>query len=497
MARAAQQTPPGLINLSEATLSALPDNVTRPLFDRSKLTPGIVHIGVGNFHRAHQAWYLNRLMNMGLAQDWAILGAGVRSYDAAMRDKLLAQDCLTTLIQLDPDHQSAEVIGSMIDYVPVADGHGPLIAAMADPAIRIVAMTVTESGYYQAGPGLDTDHPDMTHDAAHPDHPHTAFGAIIAALRLRRDAGAGPVTVLSCDNLQGNGAILRRVVVGLARLSDPRLADWIDQTCSFPNSMVDCIVPATGDRELGFARAFGISDAAPVSHESFRQWVIEDDFCAGRPPLEQVGVTFSDSVHAYEKMKLRVLNAGHQVVANAGALLGLETIAEATTHPLVGAFLHKVLTVEVTPHLDAVADFAPSDYVALIERRFSNPTIVDTTRRVAFDGSSRHPGFVLPSLRDALATEGAISGLALTEALWARYCQGVTEAGKPIAANDPQWDALTVRAQQAATRPHDWLEMRGIYGDLADDPRFSTTFAQWMTVVATQGVEAALSAYID
>ena len=191
MARAAQQTPSGLITLSDATLSALPATVARPSFDRSRLSPGILHIGVGNFHRAHQAWYVNRLMNMGLAQDWAILGAGVRPYDAAMRGKLLAQDCLTTLIQLDPDHQSAEVIGSMIDYVPVAEGHGPLIAAMADPAIRIVAMTVTESGYYQAGPGWDADHPDMAHDAAQPDHPRTAFGAIVAALRVRRDAGAG------------------------------------------------------------------------------------------------------------------------------------------------------------------------------------------------------------------------------------------------------------------------------------------------------------------
>ena len=305
------------------------------------------------------------------------------------------------------------------------------------------------------------------------------------------------MTLLSCDNLQGNGAILRRVVVGLAAMTDRGLADWIDQACSFPNSMVDCIVPATGERELGFARAFGVNDAAPVSHESFRQWVIEDDFCAGRPPLERVGVTFPDSVHAYEKMKLRVLNAGHQVVADAGALLGLETIAEAATHPLVGAFLRKVLSLEVTPHLDPVAEFTPADYVALIERRFSNPTIVDTTRRVAFDGSSRHPGFVLPSLRDALAAGGPISGLALTEALWARYCQGVTEAGQPIAANDPQWGALTARAHQAATRPQVWLDMRGIYGDLADDPRFSAAFAQWMTVIVTQGVEPALAAYID
>lgn len=495
MASAVQQTPLGLINLSEKTLSALPETVSRPTFDRSALRPGIVHIGVGNFHRAHQAWYLNRLMNRGLAQDWAIIGAGVRPYDAAMREKLLAQDCLTTLVELDPDHRSAEVIGSMIDYLPVAEGHAPLIAAMADPAIRIVAMTVTEGGYYQVGGALDTEHPDIAHDAAHPDRPRTAFGAIIAALRLRRASNAGPVTLLSCDNLQGNGVILRRVVSGLARLSDPALADWIEAACSFPNSMVDCIVPATGARELEFARAFGVNDAAPVSHESFRQWVIEDDFCAGRPPLEQAGVTFSGSVHSYETMKLRILNAGHQMVANAGALLGLETIAEAVTHPAVGSFLHKVLSEEVAPHVPSVAEFTPAQYIALIERRFSNPAIVDTTRRVAFDGSSRHPGFVLPSLRDALAAGGGMSGLALTEALWARYCLGTTEAGDAIAANDPQWDRLTARAREAASRPHAWLEMPEVYGDLGQDTRLAAAFADWMGIIGEQGVEAALAAY--
>lgn len=496
MVRAAHESGPDLIELSNATLSALPDDVARPGFDRSRLTPGIVHIGVGNFHRAHQAWYLNRLMNMGLALDWAIVGAGVRTYDATMRDKLLAQDCLTTLIELDADHRAAEVIGSMIGYVPVADDNDPLITAMSDPAIRIVAMTVTEGGYYQAGGRLDTNHPHISHDTIYPDRPCTVFGAIIEALRERREAGTGPFTVLSCDNLQGNGTILKRTILGLARLTDPALADWIENSCSFPNSMVDCIVPATGERELEFARAFGVNDAAPVSHEAFRQWVIEDDFCAGRPPLEKVGVTFSGSVHDYEMMKLRILNAGHQMVANAGALLGLETIAEATSHRLVGAFLRKVLTEEVAANVPAVAEFAPADYISLIERRFSNPSIVDTTRRVAFDGSSRHPGFVLPSLRDALAAGGEISGLALTEALWARYCLGTTATGEAIAANDPDWDHLTDRARKAVRQPRLWLEMPAIYGDLVENDRFVAAFCHWMNIITEGGVESALDAYI-
>ena len=239
-----------LIPLSDRTLEFL--DVERPRYNRTALTPGIVHIGVGNFHRAHQAWYLHRLMQGGDAHDWAIIGAGVRPYDAAMRDKLLDQDCLTTLIQLDPHNTSVEVIGSMIDYLPIEEGNGALIRAMADPAIRIVAMTVTEGGYYTdpATKGFDAAHPDIQHDAAHPRTPRTAFGAIVEALRLRREGGHGPFTCQSCDNLQSNGAILRQTVVSLARLSDPALADWIDQHASFPNSMVDCIAPAVGPKEI-------------------------------------------------------------------------------------------------------------------------------------------------------------------------------------------------------------------------------------------------------
>lgn len=261
-----------LISLSDATLDRL--SIKRPEYDRSHLTPGIVHIGVGNFHRAHQAWYLHRLMQAGQAHDWAIIGAGVRPYDAAMREKLLAQDCLTTLVELDPADTSAEVVGSMIDYLPIEVGNASLIRKMADPAIRIVAMTVTESGYYvdPVSKGFDAAHPDIVHDAANPTTPRTAFGAMIAALRLRRDAGHGPFTGLSCDNLQGNGAILRQTVTSLARMSDPALADWIDANATFPNSMVDCIVPATGLAERALAKGFGIRDAAVVTHEAFRQW---------------------------------------------------------------------------------------------------------------------------------------------------------------------------------------------------------------------------------
>lgn len=485
------------MKLCNATLKDLPETIKRPTYDRSRLTAGIVHIGLGNFHRAHQAWYLHRLFERGLNLDWAIVGAGVRPYDAEMREKLRAQDYLTTLIELDPSGVSAEVIGPMIDYVPVEDGNGPLIATMADPAIRIVALTVTEGGYYvdPVSNRFDAAHPDIRHDAQNPRRPHTAFGAIVAALKARRERGVGPLSCLSCDNLQGNGNILHQTVGGLARLSDPALADWIDANCSFPNSMVDCIVPATGAKELALARSFGIDDAAPVTHENFRQWVIEDRFCAGRPDWDKVGATFSSGVKDYEKMKLRILNAGHQVIADSAEILGIEVISAATTHPKIQALFRKVEVEEIVPHVKAVPGMAPEQYVELIKRRFSNPAIVDTVRRVAFDGSSRHTGMVLPSVRDGLASGAPVEGLALVEASWARMCAGTREDGSTIEPNDPFWGDLTATAKAARNNPRAWLEMRNNYGDLADHPPFADAFGKWLTMIWSDGIEAAIDSY--
>ena len=336
----------------------------------------------------------------------------------------------------------------------------------------------------------------MVHDAAHPDTPRTAFGAMVAALRLRRDRGVGPFTGQCCDNLQGNGAILRQTVVSLARLSDPDLADWIDTHCAFPNSMVDCIVPATGPKELALVAEFGIEDAVPVTHENFRQWVIEDDFCAGRPDWDRAGATFSDDVHAYETMKIRILNAGHQVISNPGELLSVETISGCMAHPKIHALFRKVELEEIVPHVHAVPGMTPEAYVALIERRFSNPRIVDTTRRVAFDGSSRHTGFLLPILRDGLAAGTPVAGLALVEALWARMGVGTREDGTRIEPNDPFWDALSERAAAARVNPRAWIDMRQNYGDLADVPRFADAFGRWLRLIWAEGTEAAIDTYL-
>lgn len=484
--------------LRRDTLDLLPQSVDRPRYARRALSPGMVHIGLGNFHRAHQAWYTHRLMQQGTALDWAIIGAGVRPGDALMRAKLLAQDGLTTLIELDPRGKSAEVTGVLVDFLPVEDGNATLIARMAEPDIRIVSLTVTEGGYYldpETG-SLDLLHPDIRHDAANPTAPRTAFGAMVAALRLRRAQGVGPFTGLSCDNLQGNGAILRRTVVGLARLSDPELADWIDARCSFPNSMVDCIVPATGPREIALAHEFGVADVAPVTHESFRQWVMEDDFCAGRPDWDRAGAVFTADVHAFETMKIRILNGGHQVICGAGELLGLGTIAETMAHGNIRAMFRKIARTEIAPHVPPVPDVSILGYIDLIEGRFANPEIRDTPRRVAFDGSSRHAGFVLPSILDGLAKGTSVAGLALASALWARYCTAQREDGSQIEANDPIWPDLQAAAQAARVNPAAWLERVSLYRDVKDAPRFREAFCHWSGVLAAVGVEAAIARYI-
>jgi mannitol 2-dehydrogenase len=487
-----------LIALSEAALPNVPADVSVPTYDRSALTAGILHIGVGNFHRAHQAWYMHQLMQAGHAHDWAIIGAGVKPFDAAQRDKLRAQDHLTTLLELSPVGRRVEIIGPMIDYLPVEPDNHALIERMAQPDIRIVSLTVTEGGYYinPVTKAFDAAHPDISRDATHPDRPTTAFGAMVAALRLRRDNGIGPFTGLCCDNIQSNGEILRQTVVALARLSDPTLANWIAANCSFPNSMVDCIVPATGPKELELARTAGIDDAAPVSHENFRQWVIEDNFCAGRPDLDLAGATFSSNVHHYEAMKIRILNGGHQVIAGVGELLSLHTIADCMRNKAVAGLFSKVARQEIAPLVKPVSGMTPDAYTDLIAKRFSNPHIVDTTRRVAFDGSSRHPGFIVPSIRDGLAAGTPIDGLALVSAIWARMCEGTREDGTQIEPNDPHWDALQETAQNARRDPGAWLAQEQYYGDLATNPAFAQAFSGWLAWIYAKGVASALDSYL-
>ncbi|MDP2737797.1 MAG: mannitol dehydrogenase family protein [Pseudorhodobacter sp.] len=476
----------------------MPPSVARPAYDRDALRPGIVHIGCGNFHRAHMAVYLDDLFAKGLGLDWAILGAGVRAADGAMREALAAQDYLSSVIELAPGALKARVIGAMTGFIAVGPGNAALIATMTAPQVRIVSLTVTEGGYY-IDPNTGTfspDHPDIRHDAKTPDAPDTAFGAIVAALAARRAKGIAAFTVMCCDNVPHNGVVTRDAVVGLARLSNPALADWIAATVAFPNSMVDRITPATGARERALAARLGVDDAVPVTCEPFRQWVIEDHFPAGRPPLEAVGVTFTDQVDRFETMKIRILNGGHALIAYPAGLAGIELVHEAMADPQIRAFLDAVLSREVLPIVPPVPGVRLPDYKAQIIARFANPEVADTVRRLCLDGSNRQPKFIIPSIRDVLAAGGGASGLILLSALWCRYCAGTTEAGAAIAANDPNWDRLQTCARLARHDPAHWLGMAEIYGGLGTDSRLVASFTTALNAVWQHGSRAVIAAYL-
>jgi len=484
--------------LNENNLESIQSAVLKPNYIRSNLSAGILHIGVGNFHRAHLSWYLHRLMQKDLAKDWAIIGSGITQYDVKMREGLQAQDFLTTLIELDPEgNQSCEVVGPMIGYVPVEKNNQKLIIAMSDSNIRIVSLTVTEGGYFLDENGdFNLKHPDIIHDINNPDIPKTVFGVIVSALKNRKKNNIGPFTGLSCDNLMQNGNKLKQAITGIAKEQDLELSEWINQNCTFPNAMVDCIVPRTGEIEIDIVRNLGIEDLAPVSHEDFRQWVIEDKFCKGRPPWEKVGVQFSDNVHGYEDQKIRILNGGHQILANAAELLNIETVRDAMKNKMIVSLLEKIEKDEIIPHIKPVPGYTPLEYYELIASRFSNPSIQDTTRRVAFDGSSRHAGFLVPSIKDGIKHNISIIGLSLAEALWARMCEGTRENGSIIEPNDPHWEKLNACAKKSKENPLEWLEQLEIYGDTSKDDEFRDYFSKWLKMIYQEGVENTLNEYL-
>lgn len=486
------------IELSVEGLPRIAATVAVPGYSRGALTAGIVHFGVGNFHRAHQAVYLDALFNLGLEHDWALVGAGVRPADADMRNTLLAQDLLTTVVEQEADRTSAHVTGAMVDFLEVGNLAATL-AALADPRIRIVSLTVTEGGYYidPASQRFDPAHPDIVADAAGPDTPRTVFGLILLGLRHRRDRGIAPFTVMSCDNIPGNGHVTQNAVAGLAELFDPELAAWVRDTVAFPNGMVDRITPATGQRERdALEQDFAIVDRWPVFCEEFKQWVLEDHFPAGRPALEKVGVQFVADVAPFELMKIRILNGGHATIAYPAGLMDIHFVHEAMENPLIRAFLEKVERDEIIPIVPPVPDTRLDEYYELIERRFTNPKIGDTIQRLCFDGSNRQPKFILPSAADRLARGQSVTGLALVSALWARYCYGESDSGRAIPPNDPSWDRLTALAKQARSNPAIWLSMTDLFGPLASNPAYATAFTGALASLWSNGTRATLGAYL-
>ena len=486
-----------------------PKASVNPTYSRDGLKEGIVHIGVGGFHRAHLAVYVDNLLgkNVDDARDWAICGVGLKPFDAAMRDALVPQNCLYTVIERSASGSAARVIGSINSFLYAPDDHGAVISKMAHPDTRIVSMTITESGYYynENTHELEAHDPDIIADAASDlSAPRTTFGYLYAALARRHEAGLPPFTVLSCDNMQKNGTISRHMLISFARMRDPKIADWIAEKGAFPNSMVDRITPRTSDADkASLAEEFGIQDDWPVVTEPFMQWVVEDKFVNGRPSFEKVGVQVVESVHEVEKFechKLRLLNASHTSMAYIAYLGGFEYVHNVIENPLFNRYLYNMMHEEVKPLLPAIDGVDIDAYINKLIERFANPTIMDQITRLTLNGSGKLPQFIMPSVAEQIwdVKTHNFRRLTLCVAGWFRYLNGTDEQGKPYAIDDPMAETLKALALEGGDKPGPLLSIKSLFGDdVRDDKQFVDELTRALHSLHHEGAMATLAKYVD
>ena len=483
--------------LSADTLESCAERLPTPGYDRAALTHGLVHFGVGGFHRAHQAMYHDRMLQEGNA-DWGICGVGVMPADERLRDALVPQDCLYTLVERPADgEEQGRVIGSITGYLFAPDDPEAVIEKLAAESTRIVSLTVTEGGYNisDVTGEFDPEDPAVKADLEPDATPKTTFGFVTEALRRRRERGTGPFTVMSCDNLQENGNLARLAFTTFARLRDPELGEWIDQQVTFPNSMVDRITPATTDDDRrAVVERFGIEDAWPVVCEPFEQWVLEDSFCAGRPPYEDVGVQVVDDVEPYELMKLRLLNASHQAIAYLGHLAGFELVHDAAQYEDLRRFVRAYMDREATPTLPQVPGIDLDDYKSTLIERFSNPGVRDTIPRLCAESSDRIPKWLVPVIRLQLESGGEVERSALVVASWARYAEGTDERGDEIEIVDRRRDEVMELGRRAREDPDAFVRNRDLFGDLADDERFMDAYRTALASLYERGARDTLAA---
>jgi mannitol 2-dehydrogenase len=470
------------MKLSSSTLAQVP--IAKPSYDRDRVGIGIVHFGVGGFHRAHQAMYIDRLLEKGLASQWGICGVGVMPADRKMADVLDAQDGLYTLLLENPDgSRDARVIGSIVDYRYAPDDPDAVIELLAAPSTRIISLTITEGGYTIDG---------LPEDQA-ADGQVSVFGLVAEALSRRRDRGVASLTIVSCDNIEGNGDVARQAFTAYAERIHPGLAAWIGAHTRFPNSMVDRITPVTTPDVINeLQREFGVEDQWPVVAEPFTSWVLEDDFSDGRPPLEDVGVLLVDDVTPYELMKLRLLNASHQSLCYFAYLAGYRLVHDAAGDPLFAEFLLRYMDSEATPTLKPVPGIDLPDYKRTLIERFANPGVKDTIARLCFGSSDRIPKWLLPVIRANLAAGGPVRLSAATVASWARYAEGVDEQGEEIAVQDQLADTLVPLARSQHENPTAFIENTQVFGDLASQPRFVEAYLWALDSLHRDGARATL-----
>jgi fructuronate reductase/mannitol 2-dehydrogenase len=474
--------------LNERTLADYGDRLSVPTYDRAALTPAVVHMSVGGFGRAHQLLYLDELAERRLSSDWGVVGVGL--HRRHMKDALAPQDYLYTVVERSPDGERARVVGVMVDYHFAPDDPAAVLDRLTDPRTRLVTLTITTAGYCldPVTGEFDPRDPDLQADLSRPDRPVTVFAFLAEALDRRRRAGTPPFTVVSCDNMHRNGDAARTALVGFARLRDEVLARWITDRVAFPSSMVDRITPQTSPAErAAVAERYGVDDRWPVITEPFSQWVIEDTFCHGRPPLEDVGVRFVTDVSDYELMKTRLLNATHSALGYLGTLAGHARIDELIAEPLFFDYATRLMNEEVTPLLPAPEGIDLDEYKRTLLRRFANPAIADRLSRLCRRGSTKLPHHLLPSLREALHEGRPHRLLTLAVAGWFAYL-----ATHEV--DDPHADRLSALARAGGCDPRPLLAERWIFGDLAEHPGFVADLADAVARLHRDGARATLAA---
>lgn len=505
-ARATQAVKLSNANLAQIRKLGVKKPATLPSYDRTNLKEGIVHIGVGGFHRSHLAYYIHDLLRKNKARDWAIAGVGLQPFDAGMRDALVPQDGLYTLIERSAAGSNAHVIGSINSFLFAPDNPTAVIDKMASQDTNIVSMTITESGYFynENTHQLEIEHPDIVSDLQSTlTAPKTTFGYLYASLAKRYEAGLRPFTVLSCDNMQKNGTITGNMLKTFARHRDPKIAKWISDYGAFPNSMVDRITPRTMEEDkTSLAEEFGVEDAWPVVTEPFLQWVIEDKFALGRPELEDVGVQLVPDVHQVEEFechKLRLLNASHTAMAYLAFLSHFQYVHEVIQHPLFSKFIHQMMHKEVKPLLPVIPGVSLDAYCDKLIERFSNPTIMDQINRLTLNGSGKLPQFIMPTIAEQImANTHNLKRLSLVVASWFRYMRGVNEQGKPYEIDDARSSELHPLAVEGGTNPYPLIDVKNLFGDdLRGDKIFMGELAKALESLEAKGALATLADYVD
>ena len=471
------------IQLNQENLQEVGSRMPVPKYTRAADTSGIVHIGVGGFHRAHMAYYLHQLKNGGTASAWGICGIGLREADTKLHDIFKKQDYLYTLMVKHPNGKiEPEVIGAIVDFKMGTDSPEQVIARMAAADTKIVSLTITEGGYnFNPNTGeFNFDNPDIQHELHNPNDPKTVYGFLTTALKRRRDAGLPAFTVLSCDNIEHNGDMVRKMLLAFAEAQDPDLAKWITQEVCFPNSMVDRITPVTTPADIEtLAQNYGVADAWPVTCEPFIQWVIEDKFSNGRPAFEKVGVQFVPDVSPYEKMKLRLLNAGHSVLGLLGILHGHPTINACIEDEVFKNYLRAFLDEEATPILGNIEGIDLEDYKNSLLERFGNPNIKDSVSRICAESSAKLPKFLIPTIHENLATGGNIKFATFVIAAWCYNSdKQVDQNGQPIEIIDAMQVKLHQAAKQTTIDPLAFIKQESLFGNLVKNKRFTKLYTE-------------------